>query len=92
MRTAHFIRRKIMSFQVNQGSNIKEEHADIVVDGVRIVHIEKQFGEPAVVSVYTDGPEPTHVIDLSAKPQAEPLTEEKVLKAMKKAKVEVPIE
>jgi hypothetical protein len=81
-----------MSFKVNQGSNVIHEYADILLDDVRIVRIVKEPDKPAVVSVYTDGEEPTHVIDMSAKPKAEPLTEEKVIKALGKGRVEIPVE
>jgi hypothetical protein len=74
-----------MSFQVNQSSNINEETADVVFEGVKIVRIVKKFGEPAVVSIYADGPEPTHVIDMAMIPKV-------VMSASKKPKVVVPIE
>ena len=55
-----------MAFQVNQSSNVNEETADVIVDGVKILHIAKAFGKPAVISIFADGEEPTHVIDMGA--------------------------
>jgi hypothetical protein len=88
-----------MAFQVNQGSNANHDWADILADGIRLVHIEKASDKQAVISVYTDGQEPTHVIDLAVKLAAGPIggatnfvTEEHALRVMKKAKVEVPVE
>jgi hypothetical protein len=53
-----------MAFQVNQSSNVNEETADVIVEGVKIVHIVKEAGKPAVISIFADGAEPTHVIDM----------------------------
>jgi hypothetical protein len=47
-----------MAFQVNQGSNANHDWADVILDGIRLVHIEKATDKPAVVSLYTDGDEP----------------------------------
>ena len=54
-----------MAFQVNQSSNIEEETADVFLDGVKIIHIVRTFGKPPVISIFADGEEATHVIDLA---------------------------
>jgi hypothetical protein len=58
-----------MPFQINQGSSAHEEHVNVLVDGTTVVHITKQAGKKPVVSVFTDGIEATHVIDLNEAPK-----------------------
>ena len=71
-----------MAFAVNQSSNVYEDAADILLDGVVIARIMKGADKPVVVSVFADGPEPTHVIDFAVKSETK----------SKRAKTETPAE
>ena len=56
-----------MSFKVDQGSSVLGDWADILTeDGQKVAHIETKPGAQPVVSVFSDGAEATHVVEIKS--------------------------